>query len=93
MDEVELRIARILERDLAADADVPLTAEVALAEGGLNLDSVNLLELIVKVEEAFGVTIEDEDISAEMFSTLGSLAAFVRQKRAARLPSAESHSG
>jgi hypothetical protein len=66
---------------------------VPLVEGGLNLDSVNLLELIVKVEDAFGVTIEDEDISAERFSTLGSHAAFVRHRRAARFPSAERHSG
>jgi acyl carrier protein len=83
MDEVEQQIARILGSGIVTDVDALLSAETPLVEGGLNLDSVNLLELLVRVEEAFGVTIEDEDISAELFSTLGSVAAFVRQKRAA----------
>jgi acyl carrier protein len=93
MDEVEEQIARILEGGIATEVDVPLTAETPLVEGGLNLDSVNLLELVVKAEEAFGITIEDEDISAELFTTLGSLAAFVRQKRTARFPAAPPYPG
>jgi acyl carrier protein len=85
MNEVEGRIARILEDGfVAADADAALGAETPLIEGGLNLDSVNLLELLVRVEEAFGVTIDDEDITAELVASVGSLAAFVRRELAAR---------
>jgi acyl carrier protein len=47
----------------------------------------------VRIEETFGVTVEDEDIRAELFTTIGSLADFVRQKQAARPPSARSHPG
>ena len=38
----------------------------------------------MRVEEAFGVTVEDEDIRVELFTTIGSLADFVRRKQAAR---------
>jgi acyl carrier protein len=92
MSEVERQIVRILESGfIVTETDVPLGAETALIEGGLNLDSVNLLELLVRVEEGFGITIEDEDINAELVATLGSLAAFVRRKLAARAPAGHSN--
>jgi acyl carrier protein len=94
MSDVEREIAGILTKDLAGiAAGAPLTAETPLIEGGLNLDSVNLLELLVRIEETFGVTVEDEDIRAELFTSIGSLADFVRQKQAARPPGARSHPG
>lgn len=45
------------------------------------LDSMAVLELVVALQEAFSLEIEDEDITAEMFATLGSLAAFVAARR------------
>ena len=93
MDEVEQQIARILEGGIVTDAGGPLTADTPLVEEGLNLDSINLLELLVRVEDAFGITIEDEDISAELFTTLGSLAACVQQKLVARSPAVRSCPG
>ena len=94
MSDVEREIAGILTKDLVGiDAGAPLTGATPLIEGGLNLDSVNLLELLVRIEETFGITVEDEDIRAELFTTIESLADFVRQKQAARLPGTRSHPG
>ena len=47
------------------------------------LDSMAVVSLIGALEEHFGISIADDDISAETFETLGSLAAFVRHKTAA----------
>jgi len=44
------------------------------------LDSLAVVELIVELEQRFGITVEDEDVTAEVFETIGSLAAFVDAK-------------
>ena len=44
------------------------------------LDSMAVVSLIGALEEHFGIMIDDDDISASTFATLGSLAAFVEQK-------------
>jgi len=46
------------------------------------LDSMAVVSLIGALEERFGITIGDDDISASTFSTLGSLTTFVAQKQA-----------
>ena len=55
------------------DADTPLTS---IPE----LDSLAILELVVELESHFGIEFEDDDVTAEVFDTLGSLAAFVEAK-------------
>jgi acyl carrier protein len=44
------------------------------------VDSVSLLELVVGVEEEFGIVIPDEEFSIKHFETVAALAAFVRGK-------------
>jgi acyl carrier protein len=44
------------------------------------LDSMAVVALLVELEDRFGITIEDEDVTAEVFETLGSLATFVASK-------------
>ncbi len=46
------------------------------------VDSVSLLELVVGLEEAFGIQVEDGDFNLKNFSTVAALRDFVR----ARLP-------
>jgi acyl carrier protein len=45
------------------------------------LDSMAVLELVLELEQRFGITIEGEDVTAEVFETLGSLASFVADKQ------------
>jgi acyl carrier protein len=44
------------------------------------LDSMAVLELVLELEQRFGITIEGEDVTADAFETLASLAAFVDEK-------------
>ena len=46
------------------------------------LDSMAVVNLIAALEETFGITVEDDEIGASTFATLGSLAGFVRAKMA-----------
>jgi acyl carrier protein len=45
------------------------------------LDSMAVLVLVHDLEEAFGIVVEDEDLSADIFDTLQALAAFVDRKQ------------
>ncbi len=57
------------------DADSPLLGSLP------ELDSMAVVSLIGALEEQFGIMVDDDEISASTFATLGSLAAFVQQKR------------
>jgi acyl carrier protein len=62
------------DRADALDATTPLLGSMP------ELDSMAVLELMLELEQRFGITIEGEDISAEVFETLASLAEFVDSK-------------
>ena len=44
------------------------------------LDSMAVVTLLMALEEHFGFEVEDDEISADTFETLGSLTRFVEQK-------------
>jgi acyl carrier protein len=43
-------------------------------------DSMAVVTVVTGIEEEFDIEIDDDDISAEIFETVGSLARFVREK-------------
>ncbi len=51
--------------------DAPIFGE------GLGLDSIDALELVVLVEEEFGVAVPDEDAARRAFASLGALADYI----------------
>jgi acyl carrier protein len=58
----------------ALEADSPLLGSLP------ELDSMAVVTLIGALEEHFGIMVDDDDISASTFATLGSLAAFVAER-------------
>ena len=46
------------------------------------VDSVRALELLLFVEEQFGITVENEEALPENFDTVSNLVAFIERKRA-----------
>lgn len=75
-DRLKNLIARRLFLKIAPEA-IDVNKSLMDAYG---VDSVSLLELVVGVEEEFGVTIPDEEFSIKHFETVAALAAFVRGK-------------
>ena len=43
-------------------------------------DSMAVVSLVTAIEENFGITVDDEDLTAETFETVGSLLDFVQSK-------------
>ncbi|WP_433794709.1 acyl carrier protein [Actinoplanes sp. CA-252034] len=65
----------IQDRAATIDADTQLLGNLP------ELDSMAVLELIAAIEEKFGISVDDDEVTAEVFDTLGTLAALVDSKR------------
>ena len=61
---------RAVSRDAVSEA-------MTLGIGGLGLDSVDILEIVVAVEHEYGVKIKDRHMGQEVFRSLGTIAQFV----------------
>ena len=61
------------------DLDDPeeISDHESLVGGSLDLDSTDLLELALCIEEMFGLTILRRDLSPRLFSSIASLANFI----------------
>ena len=79
LNEVRTILADVLNLGEAGQA---LTAELPLLGSLPELDSMAVVTLIGALEDHFGIVVDDDDISASTFETLGSLAAFVAEKSA-----------
>lgn len=45
--------------------------------GGLGLDSIDALELVVAIEKTYGIRIPDEDVGKEAFASINALADYI----------------
>jgi acyl carrier protein len=64
----------VQDRAGSLDAATPLMGSMP------ELDSLAVVELVLALEDRFGITIEGEDVTAEAFETLGSLTALVEER-------------
>ncbi|HEY75935.1 MAG TPA: acyl carrier protein [Thermoflexia bacterium] len=77
---VETLIRRyILENFLFTDDESTLRDDASFLEEGI-VDSTGVLELVMFVEETFGITVEDEEILPENFDSVEKLAGYIRRK-------------
>ena len=78
LDEVKELVAKTLgieDRIGSMDASTPLLGEMP------ELDSLAVVDIAAGIEDRFNFQIDDADFTAEVFETLGSLAAFVDANR------------
>lgn len=66
-------------REMKFDVD-GVGADTVLGPLGVDLDSVAVVELTVRVEEAFGVRFREEDMEAMAAMTIGDFAAEVARR-------------
>jgi len=75
-DTVDEAVKTVLARSLGLGSR-HLDADTRLLGSLPELDSMAVIALITALEEHFGMVIDDEDIHARHFATLGTLQAFV----------------
>lgn len=79
LDEVRNILSDVLslgERKSSLNVDSGLLGSIP------ELDSMAVVNVITALEEHFGIMVDDDEISARTFETLGSLTSFIEQKLA-----------
>ena len=70
-----LLLEEVRPEDIADDE--PLFGE------GLGLDSIDALELVLGLEQEFGIKVEDEEVGVKAFASVNALVDFIEQKKIA----------
>ena len=73
----ELLIERLKFEDMSAD---DIADDEPLFAGGLGLDSIDALEIVVMLESEFGIRVKSEGSARDNFRTISALANFVEQR-------------
>jgi acyl carrier protein len=79
LDEVKNILSDVLS---LGERKNSITADSILLGSIPELDSMAVVNVITVLEEHFGITVNDDEISAKTFETLGTLVYFVEQKLA-----------
>ncbi|TLN27759.1 acyl carrier protein [bacterium] len=81
MDSVEELLRRyIADNILFSSNGYPHQDDTSFLENGI-VDSMNVLELVMFVEQKFGVKVQDSEIVPDNFDSVARLADFVRRKQ------------
>ncbi len=83
--ECERELARLMVGSLNLEGVVPeqIEPEAPLFGDGLGLDSLDMLELAMAVEQKYGVSLRSDDPdNAQIFASLRSLSGHIQQRRA-----------
>ena len=82
--DVTQEVKQVLDEILSLNGrSAAFTRETHLLGAIPELDSMAVVSLITRLEEHFGLTVEDDDMDGSTFATVGSLADFVSEKLAA----------
>jgi acyl carrier protein len=82
-DELETKIKEMIVERCFLSVKPDEIADDALLTEAVGLDSVQILEVVVGLEEQFGVKVDDDDFDIENFSTVSAIAQYVRQRQSA----------
>ncbi len=72
--EIIAEVLQLGEQAASFDANTPLLGSVP------EFDSMAVVSVITAIEDNYGISVEDDEVSAELFETVGSLHEFILQK-------------
>jgi len=83
-EDLARRVKELIVRRLKLEID-PTTIEngAPLFGEGLGLDSIDALELVLGLEQEFGIKVEDEEVGVKAFASVEALVDFIEQKKTA----------
>ena len=81
VDEILNGVKSVLVQTLGLSSQEDnLNAEFALLGVLSELDSMSVVAVIAGLEDYFAISVDDDDVVAEVFSTVGTLVNFVSEK-------------
>ena len=83
-EDLARRVKELIVRRLKLEID-PATIEngAPLFGEGLGLDSIDALELVLGLEQEFGIKVEDEEVGVKAFASVEALVDFIEKKKTA----------
>lgn len=83
MDDLKSQLKRQIISALNLQDVQPedITDDETLFKGGLGLDSIDVLELIVLMDKEYGITIADAKDGKTIFATINSMAEYIQAHR------------
>lgn len=81
MTDVKDRVRRFLLENFSMGEGASIADDASFMEGHV-LDSTGFMELVVFLEETFGIKIDDAEMVPENLDSLASIEAFLARKRA-----------
>ena len=83
-EDLAPRVKDLIVRRLKLDMDSTTIQDNAPLFGeGLGLDSIDALELVLGLEQEFGIKVEDEEVGVKAFASVNALCDFIEQKKSA----------
>ena len=79
IDSIEERVKGVIVQTLRLEIEPGEIGDEDLLFGGdLGLDSMATMEIIVGLEEEFGIEVADEDLRVELFDSVRTLAGYIK---------------
>ena len=78
-ESIENRVIERVESALGLEGS-GMSAQTALLGNLPEFDSQSVITVLTALEEEFDIIVEDEEVDAKLFESVGSLVAFVTQK-------------
>ncbi len=78
LEELKTKIVKTLNLvDVTADE---IDVEAPMVGGDLEIDSIDILELVIMIEKDYGVTIDNKELGEQVFSSIRALADYIVEK-------------
>jgi acyl carrier protein len=83
MDSLQEQVKQLLVRRLKLEREPASIGddEPLFGPEGLGLDSIDALELVLGLEQEFGVSIDDQQVGSQVLSTVNGIVQFIVEKR------------
>ena len=75
ISELKVKIVDLL--DLTNIQPEDIDADAPLIGGKLELDSIDVLEMVIMIEKDYGVRIENRELGEKVFATLAAMATYI----------------
>lgn len=77
LNELKVRIVEVLNLIDVRPADIK--EDEQLVGGNLDIDSIDVLEMVIMIEKDYGVKIDNRELGVTVFATLRTLAEYIHE--------------
>ena len=85
-EAIEAKVKELLIRALRIEDTTPdqLSTDQRLIDGGIDIDSIDILQLILEIEKTFGIKLVTGEFARDEWESIGSLVAAIEARMQAQ---------